>query len=114
MKTYHGTVPPCGVFCGGCPLYLRSKSSCPGAEISQRCASKNCRFYKCATEKGLSFCHECAQYPCSRFKRFAATWVKYGQDFLENQKELQTQGTENFLKHWNAAACEGEAAESYE
>jgi putative acetyltransferase len=89
---------------------LKSKNPCPGANISQRCASKNCRFFVCATEKGLSFCHECTQYPCARFKRFATNWVKYGQNFFENQKELRAQGTEFFLARWNRAACEGESA----
>lgn len=31
MKHYSDRVPACGVFCGGCPTYIRDKRPCPGA-----------------------------------------------------------------------------------
>jgi len=102
LKEYRGSVPPCGVFCGGCPTYTREKKPCPGAEISGRCESKNCPYYLCCQEHSVDFCHQCDQYPCKRFKTFARNWKKYGQDFLENQAMLKEQGPEEFLNYWNA------------
>jgi hypothetical protein len=104
LKEYNGTVPPCGVFCGGCPTYLKEKKSCPGAGISQRCESRSCRYFFCCTEKGVAFCHQCDRYPCRRFKVFARNWKKYGQDFLENQEMLKELGAAGFLQYWNSKA----------
>lgn len=104
LKPYQGCIPPCGVFCGGCPVYVRDRKPCPGAQISQRCAGKCCRFFTCARQKGAEFCHQCDEYPCPRLKRFARSWTKYGQDLLDNQKDLQMLGTEAFLEQWNERA----------
>ena len=112
MKEYTGVVPPCGVFCGGCPNYIRDRKPCPGAEKSQRCASKGCPYYVCCcTEKGHEHCHQCAEYPCKRFKRFARNWIKYGQDFIENQKLLKAQGKDAFLERWNTQARQSDCNE---
>lgn len=108
LKSYNGAVPPCGVFCGGCPTYLKEKKPCPGAEISRRCETKGCRYFLCCAEKKVDFCHQCAQYPCQRYKVFARNWKKYGQDFLENQKLLKELGADGFLQHWNEIAIDAE------
>ena len=117
LKSYNGTVPPCGVFCGGCPTYLKEKKPCPGAEVSQRCESKGCRYFICCAEKKVDFCHQCDQYPCRRFRIFARNWQRYGQDFLENQMLLREKGTEGFLQYWNEKAGEienkGKKCQSY-
>jgi len=104
LQEYNGSIPPCGVFCGGCPNYLRQRNPCPGAQASGRCASKACRFYTCSLQKGVQHCYQCDEYPCARFKRFARNWVKYGQDFLVNQEDLRVLGEEAFLEQWNARA----------
>jgi hypothetical protein len=106
LKEYNGTVPPCGVFCGGCPTFLKVKKPCLGAEISQRCESRGCRYFLCCAEKGVEFCFQCDQYPCRRFKMFARNWKKYGQDFLENQMMLKALGIQEFLRYWNDKAKE--------
>jgi hypothetical protein len=102
MKPYHGRVPACGVYCGGCPMYLKEKKPCPGAEInSARC--ENCKsFHLCCKERGITHCYECTTFPCYRFKRFAKNWEKYGQNFLENQERLKESGIEGFLVYFNA------------
>ncbi|MBE2221894.1 MAG: DUF3795 domain-containing protein [Anaerolineae bacterium] len=102
LKFYDGRVPACGVFCGGCPTYTREKNPCPGAGINfKRCES--CKtFHLCCQEKGITHCHECAEFPCHKFKSFAKRWLKYGQDFIENQKLLKEVGCEQFLNHYNS------------
>lgn len=102
LKYYYGRVPACGVFCGGCPMYLRKKKPCPGAEInSARC--ENCKsFHLCCKEREITHCYQCKSFPCYRFKRFAKSWEKYGQNFIENQRMLKEAGAESFLAYFNS------------
>ena len=102
LKFYDGRVPACGVFCGGCPTYTREKNPCPGAAINFiRCES--CKtFHLCCQEKGINHCHECADFPCKKFKSFAKRWQKYGQDFVENQQLLKEVGSMQFLNQYNS------------
>lgn len=106
MKYYMGRIPACGVFCGGCPTYLKAKNPCSGAGINiKRC--EGCKtFHICCRDKGIEHCYECAGFPCRKFKSFAKRWLKYGQDFITNQKLLQELGAENFLKYYNAKVKE--------
>ncbi len=96
LLQYDGTIPPCGIFCGRCPNYLRSKNRCNGAETDcRKCKS----IYVCCVEKrGHKFCYECTIFPCSRFKKFAATWIKYNQDLIANQKLLRDKGKDYSFK----------------
>lgn len=96
---YNGRVPACGVFCGGCPNYTRIKKPCEGAEYSDRC--ERCKtFHLCCKEKGITHCFQCRIFPCSKFKSFTKRWLKYGQDFVENQRVLAL-GTNVFLDKYN-------------
>jgi hypothetical protein len=99
MQGYLGLVPPCGIVCGGCPKYVRDKNPCPGAETGCR----KCRsIYVCCVEKkGHRICSECATFPCSRFEKFAQAWLKYGQDLVANQEQLQCLGPDRRLEAWN-------------
>ncbi len=102
MKTYYGRVPACGAFCGGCPTYTRDKNPCPGADINiERC--RKCKtFHLCCEERKITHCHECNDFPCTKFKRFSKNWLKYGQNFIDNQELIKKVGTEQFLKYYNS------------
>lgn len=104
FKTYAGRIPACGVFCGGCPTYVRDKDPCPGATINNvRCEA--CKtFHLCCKEKGITHCHQCETFPCRRFRSFAGRWLKYGQDFIQNQYALKRTGEKEFLKMYNSKA----------
>jgi len=104
MNEYKGFIPPCGIFCGACPNYNRARKPCPGAEIG--CPQRRCKtIYVCCIEKkGLRFCYECEAFPCYRFRRFAETWRKHGQDLIANQRRLQELGEEACLEMWNSRA----------
>jgi len=82
-----GLMAPCGIHCGLCPLYkalsdekLRDnlaqmmnvppeKTTCQGCRaveghcpvIGERCAT-----FVCVQEKGVEFCYECSEFPCSK------------------------------------------------
>jgi hypothetical protein len=102
LKSYYGRVPACGVFCGGCPTYTRERKSCPGADKNpKRC--EGCKtFHLCCEEKGINHCYECNDFPCKRFKDFSKRWLKYGQDFIENQKLLEEIEADKFIKFYNS------------
>lgn len=101
-KDYQGRVPACGVFCGGCPMYNKEKKPCLGAEVNcKRC--EGCKtFHLCCKEQGVTNCFQCKTFPCYKFKRFANTWLKYGQDLVENQYLLEKVGEDKFLKYYNS------------
>ena len=101
FKIYNGRVPACGCFCGGCPTYTREKKPCPGAEINIARCEKCKKFHLCCKEKNIVHCYECSTFPCKSFKRFSKTWLKYGQNFIDNQKLLNDVGEKQFLTYFN-------------
>ena len=78
MKFYKGRIPACGVFCGGCPMYMREERPCQGADLNRSRCEK-----------------------CKTFQGFAKRWLKYGQNFVENQELLKGMGEVGFLKYYN-------------
>jgi hypothetical protein len=102
LKHYYGRVPACGVFCGGCPTYIRDKKPCPGAETNIERCEKCTIFHPCCEERKISHCHQCSDFPCAKFKRFTKSWLKYGQNFIDNQKMIKELGIDQFLKHYNS------------
>ena len=88
IKPYNGRIPACGVFCGGCPIYTREKRPCKGAELNSSRCEKCKTFHLCCLEKEITHCFQCSSFPCTKFKGFTKRWLKYGQNFIENQKLL--------------------------
>lgn len=94
---YDGYIPCCGIYCGGCPNFIRDKNKCSGAE--GHCEERRCMICKCCVEKKqLRYCYECKTFPCSRFKKFAETWSKLGQDLIANLQYIQENGDAQLLK----------------
>ena len=76
------------------------KRKCIGAE--GHCEVRKCSIYECCIEKkNHRFCHECKIFPCSRFKKIADTWIKYGQNLYDNQYELKELGERTFIEKMN-------------
>lgn len=101
IKPYHGHVPACGVFCGGYPTYTREKNPCQGAEINSSRCEKCKTFHLCCSEKGITHCFQCTDFPCTKFNAFTKRWLKYGQNFIENQQLLKRVGEDEFLRIYN-------------
>lgn len=82
-------IAPCGLFCAGCRVYKSSDDPKMKKKIAsdlnvnvedvhcEGCRTENgdtpispidekCPTYQCVKEKGLDFCHECEDFPCSR------------------------------------------------
>lgn len=49
MKKYKGFIPHCGIYCEGCPNYLRAKNPCLGAE--NHCLNRNVKEFLYAVKK---------------------------------------------------------------
>jgi hypothetical protein len=79
---------PCGIHCGMCPLNKAltddklketlaqrmnvppEKATCPGCRaVVGHCPviEEQCATYICTQEKGVDFCYECSEFPCSKF-----------------------------------------------
>jgi hypothetical protein len=119
MNDEHLMVAPCGINCGLCECrtakdnpallsYLVSvgiredrlpcggcreiKGACPVLEVE-------CDTYRCISERGLTFCYECSDFPCSRLNPAADR----AQQLPHNTKVfnlcyIQRQGLTKFLE----------------
>ena len=101
LKPYYGRIPACGVFCGGCPTYTRENRPCQGADLNRSRCERCKTFHLCCLNKGITHCFQCTDFPCTKFKGFAKRWLRYGQNFIENQKLLKQVGEDEFLKYYN-------------
>ena len=108
IKQYNDFIPPCGIYCGGCPRYLRKKDPCLGA--GEHCKKRRCKgiFVCCSEKKNYNYCYECKSFPCSRFKKFAESWMKLGQDLVINQHQLKELGEKKWLEKWNNSSLDNE------
>ncbi len=81
-----GMVAPCGIDCGICELVIcgdkpqmlealvahgipREKLPCAGCRsVKGNCPvlGDTCETFVCVKEKDVEFCHQCAEFPCSR------------------------------------------------
>jgi hypothetical protein len=87
MSEQAGLAAPCGIHCGMCPLNkaisdekLREslaqrmnvpteKATCPGCRaVVGHCPAigEQCATFICAQNKGVEFCYECNEFPCSK------------------------------------------------
>jgi hypothetical protein len=113
-------IAPCGMNCALCVNYQAqkydlnlkgfTKKYCPGC----RPRGKNCAFFKQHCDllaKGLvHYCSECAVFPCERLKAMDLRYRnRYHMGLIENLKEIQTQGIDEFLakeeEKWKCPAC---------
>ncbi len=106
----------CGMYCRACGLYLGSTEEprrlaafaersgkpldevrCHGCQsdlVASYC--RTCKLRNCALGKGLTFCAECADFPCADFSAFAARDLT-GQ-VLANCKAIRGQGWQSWYE----------------
>ena len=90
MNNISLTAAYCGLYCESCSLYIGTQSEqarleilaqrytktieemkcrgCRSDELSFYC--RTCKMKACIKEKGLNFCSECTEYPCSVLNEF--------------------------------------------
>lgn len=82
-------IAPCGVNCFACSAYLNDKKPCAGCrapdELITRKSCRNCTKKKCNLERGLQWCFQCSEFPCSRIKSLNKCYIQnYNVDIVQN------------------------------
>ena len=108
-------IAPCGINCGLCYAFLRSRNKCPGCRADDRgktkarvvCKIKNC---KARSGKARGFCTSCESFPCDRLKRLDKRYrAKYGMSLVENLRSIETDGLRKFVEteraKWSCLGC---------
>lgn len=87
MTNWKELTAPCGMDCFNCPIFEANlteemkpviaqrfgipadKLACKGCRIEGGCRiHAECKTLDCVREKGVEFCHECADFPCRRLQ----------------------------------------------
>ena len=93
---------PCGMNCAVCYARLRERKPCPGCHGEDERKPKHCRtcrYKECAAERGVSFCVDCEEFPCSAMRRFDKSYrTRYGASLVEMTQRMRELGTEAHLE----------------
>lgn len=118
----------CGLYCGACPILTVTryretgaatgarlkgdfeKERCHGCrsdDVSDWCA--DCNIKACATEKNLSFCFECDEFPCESLHQMEEDQAPHHTGIIRNQRCMKESGPESWLasqeKRWSCPQC---------
>jgi len=108
------SLAPCGINCGTCLGYLRTRNKCCGCWPEgnkpyhcQVCRIKNCEFLEKTESK---FCYECEKFPCQRLKQLDKRYqANYKTSLIGNNKVIQTMGLQAYLEQevakWTCPGC---------
>jgi len=110
-------IAPCGMNCGICLAFLRSKNVCPGCRADEADKPKSrwvCKIKTCVILKNsdYKYCHECAEFPCKRLKQLDKRYrTRYKMSMIDNLENIKKRGIRNFLKEererWKCRECGG-------
>ncbi|NWG10937.1 DUF3795 domain-containing protein [Candidatus Bathyarchaeota archaeon] len=59
--------------------------------------SSDCKMLLCAKNKGLNYCFQCEDFPCTIVKKFATDDVSHHKRTVENAKEMRKIGLEAWI-----------------
>jgi hypothetical protein len=106
---------PCGINCGTCRAYLRTKNQCPGCmsdpgpklESCLKCGIRNCSERRKSDSK---FCYECSEFPCSRMKQIDKRYrTRYNTSLIQNLLDIKNGGIDAYLlnegSRWTCKNC---------
>ena len=113
----HSMIAPCGINCGTCLAFLRSKYTCDGcwAENEHKrnyCKKCSIRFCESFEKTESKLCNECPKFPCTRLKHIDKRYrTKYNLSLIGNLQEINRVGLEEFLvsenEKWHCNNCGG-------
>jgi hypothetical protein len=117
----------CGLYCGACDVLIANKNDAVDAlaqawnlepEQLRCCGCKSavnavycvdCDIKRCAESKGVEYCFECGEYPCSRLVAFRNDEHSHHSVVLQNLGLVQSQGIEQWLEQqrdrWSCPNC---------
>lgn len=115
-------VAPCGIYCGACPAYVRTKScfGCRPEDRSQKRISKwHCKIRNCCLmDKKLEFCSQCADFPCKTLIKLKESHpgdekFSYRREIIVGLLRMKEIGVSKWLKErekkWRCPKCGGRA-----
>ena len=119
----------CGLFCPSCTVYIGAhedperlegiarrvgqpvdKLKCNGCRSEKRSyyCENLCTMYKCAAEKGIDFCGQCAEYPCAQLKVFQAE-MPHRIELWQAQERIKETGYEKWytemIENYSCPEC---------
>lgn len=121
-------VAVCGLFCPACTYFIATNEDperlkrlaamrnlpvedlrCEGCRAEIRTGyCKSCSFSACATKKGIEFCGECADYPCTELKEFQSVKA-HRLELWRSQDRIKEVGYEQWytemLEHFSCENC---------
>jgi len=93
---------PCGMNCMVCYKHCYHKKPCAGclnSDLGKPEHCRNCAIKDCSSDKELSYCFECPDYPCKRIKNLEKSYNKrYHASLMENSEFVRQHGLEMFLE----------------
>jgi len=98
-------IAPCGMNCGTCIAYPRTRNRCAGCRIRSQsklktrvmCVVKNCINLEATSSK---FCYDCGKFPCKRIIQLDKRYrTKYKTSFIENLTMIKEKGIDSFLAY---------------
>jgi len=119
----------CGLFCPACNSYIGTNEDpqklkalserlqrpvsdveCHGCRSDQRSffCRNECFMYQCAADKGIDFCGECSEYPCTELKDFQAK-MPHRIELWKSHERIKEVGYEKWFKemveHYSCSEC---------
>ncbi len=96
---------PCGLYCGAC-----GATDCNGCLSDFTDGSvRQCRFRKCAQDRGIAACSFCADYPCPPLDEFMSDKWPHHWTMKPNHEFIKLRGVEAWLdaqeKNWICPDC---------
>lgn len=101
---------PCGMNCMVCYKHCYHKKPCAGCLNSDRGKPEHCRKCRikdCTAGKNITYCYECADFPCKQIKSLEKSYnSRYHASLLENSNDVKEHGMEVLLeKHRRKYKC---------
>ena len=100
----------CGMNCMVCYKHCYHKKPCAGCLNSDRGKPEHCRKCRikdCAAGKNITYCYECADFPCKQIKSLEKSYnSRYHASLLENSNDVKEHGMKALLeKHRRKYKC---------
>lgn len=93
---------PCGMNCMVCYKHCYHKKPCAGCLNSDRGKPEHCRKCRikdCAAGKNITYCYECADFPCKQIKSLEKSYnSRYHASLLENSNDVKEHGMKALLE----------------
>lgn len=104
---------PCGIDCGICSGYLRTKNRCLGCLVKAEGNLNHiasCSKKQCTANHQVTYCFECPSFPCYNLKKLEKRYAtQYGESPIYQGIFVREHGLEAFralqLQKWNCVRC---------